>query len=207
MKTTDSAQLQRLRRLGVRVAIDDFGTGYSGLAYLRTLPVDVIKIDQSFVAELVTDAAASAVLVAIVPPRPRARPRGHRRGSRITGAGRAPRVTRLRLHPGLLLRGRGARRRVTGHRPPRSRATGALHVGGIDRSRASLRPPALRAAQSCSSLFVRPLLDQKLSVRPRRKRSGFSPSASRSVSNHSRLRCRIFPAGRSSVYSLRACST
>jgi diguanylate cyclase (GGDEF)-like protein len=61
-----SAQLQRLRHLGVRVAIDDFGTGYSSLAYLRRLPVDVIKIDQSFVAELVTDAASSSVLVAIV---------------------------------------------------------------------------------------------------------------------------------------------
>ena len=61
-----SAQLARLRELGVRVAIDDFGTGYSGLAYLRKLPVDLIKIDQSFVAEIVTDATASAVLFAIV---------------------------------------------------------------------------------------------------------------------------------------------
>ena len=62
----DTSQLDDLRRLGVRVAIDDFGTGYSGLAYLRKLPVDMIKIDQSFVAEIVTDATASAVLFAIV---------------------------------------------------------------------------------------------------------------------------------------------
>ena len=61
-----AVQLARLRELGVRVAIDDFGTGYSGLAYLRKLPVDMIKIDQSFVAEIVTDATASAVLFAIV---------------------------------------------------------------------------------------------------------------------------------------------
>ena len=61
-----AAQLAHLRALGVRVAIDDFGTGYSGLAYLRKLPVDMIKIDQSFVAEIVTDATASAVLFAIV---------------------------------------------------------------------------------------------------------------------------------------------
>jgi diguanylate cyclase (GGDEF)-like protein len=63
---TNTAQLEALRRRGVRVAIDDFGTGYSGLAYLRRLPVDVIKIDQSFVADLATDPTAPAVVVAIV---------------------------------------------------------------------------------------------------------------------------------------------
>ncbi len=62
----DTLQLDDLRRLGVRIAIDDFGTGYSGLAYLRKLPVDMIKIDQSFVAEIVSDSTASAVLFAIV---------------------------------------------------------------------------------------------------------------------------------------------
>jgi EAL domain-containing protein (putative c-di-GMP-specific phosphodiesterase class I) len=62
----DTMQLDDLRRLGLRVAIDDFGTGYSGLAYLRKLPVDMIKIDQSFVAEIVSDSTASAVLFAIV---------------------------------------------------------------------------------------------------------------------------------------------
>ena len=62
----DAAQLAHLRALGMRIAIDDFGTGYSGLAYLRKLPVDMIKIDQSFVAEIVTDHTASAVLFAIV---------------------------------------------------------------------------------------------------------------------------------------------
>ena len=66
-KTTPTTlQIDDLRRLGVRIAIDDFGTGYSGLAYFRKLPVDMIKIDQSFVAEIVTDATASAVLFAIV---------------------------------------------------------------------------------------------------------------------------------------------
>ncbi len=63
---TNIAQLQQLRDLGVRVAVDDFGTGYSGLAYLRRLPVDVIKIDQTFVAELVADEAAASVVLAIV---------------------------------------------------------------------------------------------------------------------------------------------
>jgi diguanylate cyclase (GGDEF)-like protein len=59
-------QLEQLRQLGVRVAIDDFGTGYSGLSYVHRLPVDIVKIDRAFVAELVTDPAASTVLAAVV---------------------------------------------------------------------------------------------------------------------------------------------
>jgi predicted signal transduction protein with EAL and GGDEF domain len=49
---TAAATLERLKRLGVRVALDDFGTGYSSLTYLRQLPVDVVKIDRSFVESL-----------------------------------------------------------------------------------------------------------------------------------------------------------
>jgi EAL domain-containing protein (putative c-di-GMP-specific phosphodiesterase class I) len=49
------ARLSALRELGVRLAIDDFGTGYASLAYLRQLPVDIIKIDPSFVAGLGRD--------------------------------------------------------------------------------------------------------------------------------------------------------
>ena len=59
-------RIEELRRLGVRIAIDDFGTGYSSLAYLRELPVDILKIDQNFVKPLGVDARAGALLKSIV---------------------------------------------------------------------------------------------------------------------------------------------
>ncbi len=58
--------LDEVANLGVRVAIDDFGTGYSGLAYLKRLPIDTVKIDQSFVRDLTIDADDAAIVTAIV---------------------------------------------------------------------------------------------------------------------------------------------
>jgi diguanylate cyclase (GGDEF)-like protein/PAS domain S-box-containing protein len=68
MDDTDVAvsTLSSLKRLGVGLAIDDFGTGYSSLSYLRRFPVDVLKIDGSFVETLGPDPADSAFVGAIV---------------------------------------------------------------------------------------------------------------------------------------------
>jgi len=59
-------QLGAIKRLGVSVAIDDFGTGYSSLAYLRQFPVDILKIDRSFVSSISDSAESSALIRTLV---------------------------------------------------------------------------------------------------------------------------------------------
>ena len=58
--------LDELKKLGVKIVLDDFGTGYSSLTYLRQLPVDIVKIDQGFVANILLDRSSRSIVTKVV---------------------------------------------------------------------------------------------------------------------------------------------
>ena len=68
MQQVESAihKLQALKEMGIKVSIDDFGTGYSSLSYLKKFPIDSLKIDQSFIREIVQNPEDATIVRAII---------------------------------------------------------------------------------------------------------------------------------------------
>ncbi|MGR9051065.1 MAG: EAL domain-containing protein [Gammaproteobacteria bacterium] len=73
-------QLNRLKQIGIKIALDDFGTGYSSLSYLKNFPIDILKIDQSFIREMTLNSKEAQIAVAIIDM-------GHSLGQKIVAEG------------------------------------------------------------------------------------------------------------------------
>jgi EAL domain-containing protein (putative c-di-GMP-specific phosphodiesterase class I) len=61
-----ASTLQNLKAFGVQISMDDFGTGYSSLAYLKRFPLDVLKIDRTFIRDVTSDADDATITVAMI---------------------------------------------------------------------------------------------------------------------------------------------
>ena len=96
-----SRRLEELKQLGLRIAVDDFGTGYSALSHLQQFPIDILKIDKSFIDDLHLDPQKANLVRGHHQPRREPQPRRHRRGNRAASAGRPAPRDALPARPGI----------------------------------------------------------------------------------------------------------
>src|SRR5439155_14816843 len=75
-----ASKMEKLRALGVKISVDDFGAGYSSLSYLQRLPIDILKLDRSFVEEFKDSSGNSSLVEGIVSL-------AHKLGMRVTAEG------------------------------------------------------------------------------------------------------------------------
>ena len=100
--------LDRLREAGIRIAIDDFGSGYAAMTYLQELPIDEIKLDRQFVAPILRDPRAAAIVRSVIELAETFGLTSVAEGSRTRPPPTGSRI-RLRLRSGPLLQPAGAR--------------------------------------------------------------------------------------------------
>ena len=156
--------LGRLREVGVRLAVDDFGTGYSSLTQLRSLAVDVLKIDRSFVTHMSEDENDALIVRSTIDL-------GHGLGLRVVAEGveDARALEQLRLLGCDVVQGYFLCRPVPGEQVlawARGREAGAavtVHVQRVAPSPAQRSPPVIVVAVALLAVLLVPLLGGRLS--------------------------------------------
>ena len=157
-----ASELRKLKELGVRLALDDFGTGYSSLSHLHEFPIDIIKIDRSFVSAIGDGSKRSELVRALVSLGTTLGLVVVAEGIEDASAARVPPVHRLRAGSGVLLREaartRPARDAAAAGLPQRARpGAGSRFLAESGRATSEHHPAASR--RSCRTISPRARID------------------------------------------------